>query len=272
MLNKISINTIIHDEAVQRDIAKFIDIVGYTPDLLNPKTFCEKLMIRKWTLRDPYIGYTADKIKVREMMMEEYLIDAWHTYKPRDIRVTEPCVIKMNNASGRNIFIRDPQKWTDRHIVQLEHWMKLPYGLKNGEWDACYSHIAPGILIETEFLPTPHDVYRIHMIHHEPVFIQVYGSTVNGRLHYQYVSSFDKEWSHLPVQFKGLPNPILPKPEKLQLMLSRAKLLTSRLEYARIDFYIIGDRLLFNEITHFPQSCKIKMEPVEFDHYLGGLL
>jgi len=59
------------------------------------------------------------------------------------------------------------------------------------------------------------------------------------------------------------------KPKFLKKALLIAEKLSEDFDFARIDLYIIGNRIYFGEITHYPLSGLKKITPTEFDFELG---
>ena len=48
---------------------------------------------------------------------------------------------------------------------------------------------------------------------------------------------------------------------KLKQMVKISKILSSKFEFARIDFYLVKNKIYFGEITFTPQAGKIKIYP-----------
>lgn len=237
-------------------------MVGYKPNLDNPKTFNEKLMVKKIYYPNPDEALYADKIKVRGLVSKKYLHQAEYSYEPR-FKITKPCIIKMNNASGRNKLILEPQE------INITRWFTQSYGVENYEWDAIYKYIKPGVLIETELLPFPHYVYRFWTFSGKIVFIQVYNDTIeNGLLLNNEITSYDTKWNKLPYLFKNKTNPDIPKPKHLDEMISFCQ--EYNFPFCRIDMFDYKKPIL-SEFTFYPQSAKVQMD-FNLDYQLGEYL
>ncbi len=245
---------------LQQELDRFHRIVGYYPNLKEPKTFNEKLMVKKIYHPDPKEAIYADKVKVRELIPQKYLHEAYSTYDPL-IPINKLCIVKMNNASGRNVFTSQS--------LDLTKWFTTPYGKFNYEFQAIYKYITPGALIETELLPMPHQIYRFWSIDGYIPIIQVYEDSITSpsRLVNTSVSCYNTKWEKLPYTFKNLPNPDVPVPKHLDEMLNFCS--NYRFPFVRIDFFD-ETRPVLNEFTFFPQSCKIQM-PQHLDRYLGEI-
>lgn len=250
------------------ELDRFYNVCGYHPDLENPKTFCEKLTWKKIFNPNPLEATWADKIKVRELIPKKYLHGAEYSYSP-NLTLDKPCILKMNNASGRNELVLNPPKYNQENITK---WFTQPYGLSNYEWDAIYKYIKPGVLIETELLSFPHFVYRYWMFKGECAFIQVYkDSIVDGKLVNDEITTYDTSWKKLPYLFKGKINPDVPKPKRLVTMNKLAQELSKPFPFVRVDLFNNDGKIVFNEATFYPQSCKVAM-PKKLDLELGEML
>ena len=80
------------------------DFIMFVVTILTWKTlkpFVKKLTWKKIFNPNPLEATWADKIKVRELIPKKYLHGAEYSYSP-NLTLDKPCILKMNNASGRN--------------------------------------------------------------------------------------------------------------------------------------------------------------------------
>ncbi len=210
-----------------------------------------------------FYGMLADKVAVRQYVGErvgtEALTELYGTWdNPDEIdydALPVPCVIKTNNSCATNIIIRNRQDLRPREINKtLNKWLHFPYGALTGQ--PHYSVIKPKILCE-EFLQQdpgsdelPYD-YKFFCFKGKPRFILFYsGRKANHHLTYNLV--YDTDWKLIPgVTNKPAPQEA-PRPATLERMLDMARKLSSGLPFARVDFYSIGERPVFGEITLTP--------------------
>lgn len=247
---------------MDKELERFKKMVGYKPNLDNPKTFNEKLMVKKIYNPNKDEALFADKVKVRELVPDIFLHKARYSYKP-EIEITEPCIIKMNNASGRNKLILNPIK------INITKWFNTPYGVENYEWDAIYKYITPAVLIETELLSFPHYVYRFFTFNGEIPLIQVYKDSIkNNILINNEITTYDIKWNKLPWIFKNKPNPDVPIPNHFDMMLDFVK--QYKFPFCRIDMFDCKKPIL-SEFTFYPQSAKVQMD-YKLDLLLGDYL
>lgn len=205
----------------------------------------------------------ADKVAVRGFVAgrvgEEALTKLYGVWeRPGDIdfgKLPVPCVIKTNNGCGTNIVIRTRQELDPEKIRKtLKRWLKFPYGQISGQ--PHYSAIKPLILAE-EYLEQnpgsdelPYD-YKFFCFNGEPRFILFYsGRKVNGHITYNQV--YDMNWNVIPDSVrKPVPTPV-ERPAGLEKMTRLARKLSRGFKVVRVDFYCIGDRPVFGEMTFSP--------------------
>ena len=61
----------------------------------------------------------------------------------------------------------------------------------------------------------------------------------------------------------------LKKPQNWEEMINYASILSSKFPYVRVDFYNIEGKIIFGELTFFPESGYYSFEPDKFDYVLG---
>ncbi len=85
---------------------------------------------------------------------------------------------------------------------------------------------------------------------------------------------FDPNWVHLAVQREKHPNSseAISPPKELDKMLELARILSKDIPFLRTDFYTIGGKVYFGELTFFPASGFEKFVPESFDKELGDWL
>ena len=88
-----------------------------------------------------------------------------------------------------------------------------------------------------------------------------------------HVTFYDREWGRMPFE-RHYPasKREIPKPEHYETMVALAEKLTSRLPFARIDFYEVSGAPYFGEITLYPGAGVEEFTPEEWDYTLGSWL
>ena len=264
---------------VENDLRKFESLLGYKCNLESPKSHNEKLMRKKYTDRNPLLQLTADKIKVREYVNEVlgdnnlFFQRIYEGYNLREAEkfLTNNCVIKMNNASGRNIFItkEEDKKNAIKKIID-NNWMNKSYGDKKGEW--CYQNIKPGIVIENIIFNKAHDNYRFLCFNGVIKFFHVHNYELkNGRHVKNYCTTYDDNFNFVDVIYKDLKNTKIEKNVFFEEMKTYSEKLSKPFDFVRVDFICDEEKIVFSELTHYPVSGKCKFNPISFDYKLGEL-
>lgn len=237
---------------------------GYKIDWKHPKDINEKI---QWLI---CFGDTsrwselADKYKVRKYVAEKgysnllpRLLGVWNN--ANDINFDElpqKCILKCNHDSGSYYKI-DKSKGFDREdvILNLNKHLKEKFGYRNCE--PHYNKIK-SLIIAEEYLESPKDIfssslvdYKVWCFNGKPYSVWVcYNRDHNGTD----VNLYDLDWNVHP-EYSVFTNyyrdgrGLVPRPKVLPLMLKAASDLSEGFPEARIDFYIIEDKLYFGEIT-----------------------
>ena len=238
---------------------------GHWPHLITPRDYSD------FVFRDNFYGnhnkhaFLADKLEVRKFVEEKglksiltNLYGYWDDASKIDFNtLPHQFAIKCNHSSGMNIIVKEKDELNeDKARRQLDQWMHQKHPVF---YERHYFEIKPMILCE-ELIPydangfLPMD-YKIHCANGKPIFIQCcLQRTLNSggkRLVY------NKDWQKLPYTNNDYhyTDIDLPKPANLQEMLDISEVLSSGLDYARIDLYDTDKgRVIFGEITLTPMG------------------
>ncbi len=237
------------------------------PSLKNPRTFNEKLNAYKLaTVGDPLMVQLADKIEVKSFVADrigaEHLIPTlWcgDTLPPREDRNwPRPYVIKSSHGSGHTIFVRDEDPDWDEIEATTDAWLRQKFGRYAYEWP--YLEMEPRLLIEpftSDGDEAPAD-YKFFCFDGEPKIIQI---DVDRYIDHRR-GFYDLDWQ--PVDL-GIDKPRPAKPVKaprhLSEMIRIAKELAKGIPFVRVDLYEVRDRILFGEMTFFPDGGMNKFNP-----------
>lgn len=247
---------------------------GRMPNFQHPTDFNERLMAlnlaayydkSQWPIR--ITG--ADKYAVRQFIKDkgfgDILNECYGVYDSFDAidfdKLPNQFVLKTTHGSGKNFICKDKTKLNIQELKALtKDWLKRDdFGLTTGEWH--YNLIEPRFIVE-KFLYTPgEDVslidYKFHCIHGK-----VYGEYVcYDRINIPGVHSvnydhYDADWNLtdgvLP-SFHSRQRPIT-KPKNFEEMKDIAEKLSEGLEYMRVDFYEVDDKIIFGELTFTPMG------------------
>lgn len=270
-----------HLNGFKKEKRIFLKRLHYPLDLRHPKTFNEKIIWKKVYDRNPLLPITADKYRVREYIRHvlgkkqaaNILIPLYATSTNPDTidfrALPESYIIKTNHASQTNIFVQKNGS-VDKNDIKdrLKKWLKKPYGLFNHEWS--YIDIKPMIIIEKLLTDNANRLpidFKFFIFHGKCHYIFVY----TNRKEKISCSIFDTAWQKQPIAWKDSVGPKVEKPDNLAEMIEIAETLSSPFDFVRVDLYSFEDNIYFSELTHYPASGHMEMQPREFDISLGKL-
>lgn len=259
--------------------AQFKQAHGRRLNFAAPATFNEKL---HWLIRhhrDPVMTQLADKYAVRDYVAarlgSSFLNDLYGVWDdptaiPFDA-LPESYVLKVNHGSGQNIFCRETARLNRPKIrAQLAQWLRRSEYWHSREW--AYKDIPPRILCERLLSDEQGNVpadYKIFCFNGQPGMIQV---DIDRFAEHQR-DLFDSEWQPLPFSLEYPPTgQAIPRPATLDVMLSAAKTLSQGFPFVRVDLYSIRDRVIFGEMTWYPEGGLGHFMPESADRALGDLL
>ena len=269
--------TIVSD--VSRINREFVRNFGHKPDLVNPKTFNEKMQWLKLNDRTPLHTKCADKFAVREYVKEKigekYLIPlVFHTKKLKDINPDNipdyPVIIKANHDSSGGSIITDKRN-TNWVVVRnkLYKSLHINYYTKYKEWQ--YKNIKPRIIVEKLLQhqdgSIPFD-YKMHYFNGELVFIHV-----DLDRHTNHTRNlYDTDWNFLDIKWIYNNGRQLDKPICFEEMKTVSKALAQDFCYTRVDLYTLNNKVYFGEITLHTGSGFEAFVPSEWDLKFGNML
>jgi hypothetical protein len=202
-------------------------------------------------------------------------------------------VVKVTHGSGGIIIVADgapsdsqlptnePVWWT-RHLIRpaaadrermvrlIDKWMRLRYDARPGrfpEW--CYRDIPPAVLIEELLLDDEGQLpcdYKFFVFDGVCRFVHVDSDRATGHKR----DVFTPDWTLVDV-LSNYPRSVVPpkRPRNLEQMIEVASALGQGIDFVRVDLYSIGDRVLFGELTNYPEGGRVIIEPASFDELWG---
>jgi|SRR5215472_5426297 len=258
---------------------QFKRVFGRRLNWNSPSSFNEKIHWIRRYYRHPIMTQLADKYGVREYVADKVgaqflkdLYGVWDYPAAVDFeRLPGSFVLKVTWGSGQSIFCRDRSTLDlAKTRLQLGEWMKRGYYWLFREW--AYKNITPRILCEeflldeTSRIPTD---YKFFCFNGEPLFIQV----VTNRFSNHRRHIFDLGWKHLPFNIGYSTNcDDIPKPSTLEAMISVGRTLSRGFPFVRVDLYSVGARVIFGEMTWYPDGGCLKFIPEVYDRILGEAL
>jgi hypothetical protein len=251
---------------------------GALPNLLNPRSFSEKIQYRKLFDHRPIFVQFADKLAVRDYVRDRVGDDVltklyYVSENPTDIPVAllpERFVVKPTHGCG---WIRIVHNKSTLDVAELADtcagWVAENFFYRAGEW--AYKNVKPRILFE-ELLDdgtgaVPYD-FKFFVFDGQVRFISVDIDRFGDHRRNMY----DTNWNKLNFGFQRASSDLpVPKPERLKEMIEYAELLSAGFDFLRIDLYWTGQRIVFGEITATPASGLEPFWPGGIDRRLGDL-
>ena len=252
-------------------IARYKERFNSTPpNLDNPVNFNEKLLkikLERYNY-DPLVCQCADKYAVREYVEQKglgrYLVPLIASYDSVNQinwnKLPKRFVIKWNFGCHLNLVCKDKRNFDVEYASkQLRKFKNSKYHLKYSELQYKIPNSSKKIIVE-EFLDngkgdSPED-FKIYCYNGEPKYILIcYERQESGLAKYFY---FDTDWNFMPFDLNNqtLPdNYIIPRPNNLSEMLEAASILSKGFPFVRVDFYIVGEKVYFGEMTFTPCAC-----------------
>ena len=252
---------------------------GKVLDIDNPKTLNEKIQWLKLYDSTEIKGRFSDKYEVREFVKEkigeEYLIPllgVWESFEEISFeKLPHKFVLKATHGSGWNVVVKDKNKIDIEKIRDKFHrWLGKNYAFMHG-LELHYKNIQPRIIAEQYMESDDNNLmdYKILCFNGEPKYIWV--DTDRYIDHKRDI--FDLNWRHENFII-GFPNSnkIIERPENLEEMISLARKLSSGFSFVRLDMYNINEKIYFGEMTFTSGSGIEKIQPEEYDIFLGQLI
>lgn len=255
--------------------------MGYRLNLKSPLTFSEKLQWLKLYNRKPEYTMMVDKYAVKDYVAsvigEEYIIPTLGVWdKPEDIeweKLPNQFVLKTTHGGGSSGVVICKAKSTfdkEKAINKLNHSLLHDIYRELKEWP--YKNVPKRIIAESYIAPDPllNDLpdYKFFCFNGEPKCCQV----VTGRNAETGFDFFDRDWNHMSFREprKYPLAKVEPKcPKQYNLMIEMARKLARGSYFSRIDFYNVGDKIYFGEITFYPTSGMGGFDPMEWDGVFG---
>jgi len=249
------------------------------PRLKNPRTFSEKIQYRKLHERNPRFCVLADKARVKEeiarIVGQRFIIPSlWSgpCLPPVEERIwPAPFVLKANNASKRNLFVRSEEE-KDWPMIEETCRQWLSTGVANFWQENWYNEIERQIVVEPmlgDRSPGASLVdYQFFVFGGRAEYVQV---DIGENGHYKR-TLFDRNWTRQPFGLKfQIETREIERPPHFTEMLKAAEKIASEFSFARVDFYDFESGPKFGEVTFAPSSGYSPFHPSSYDRVFGDL-
>lgn len=264
-------------------IKDFESRFGYSPNLMEPSTFNEKLLLKRIDKIGNNHSFYADKLGVRKYVSEtigdSYLIPLIDTVKVGEdfipSKYDTSIIAKASHASSLNQIIINPKNFDEKRANFLfKKWLNRDYQYYWGEW--YYSEIVPCIVIEKLLVDdkgsVPND-YKFHVFYDDAGEPKIYIQVDIARFTEHKRNFYDVDWNQLELEFeydKSMTS--IEKPYNLDEMIDVVRKLSKPFQYSRIDLYDFDGRVYFGEITFIPEAGRGRFNNIEIDKKWGKML
>ena len=253
--------------------------LGYDLDLIEPKTYNEKLQWLKLYDRNPNYSMLVDKYEVKKYVSSvigsEYIIPTIGVWKRfEDIcfaELPDQFVLKCTHDSHGMVICTDKKALDIRDTKKnLEKAMHRNYFWYGREWP--YKNVEPRIIAEKYMEDTKTHELRDYKFFCfggivKAMFVASDRQKANEETKFDF---YDTSFKHLDL-INGHPNArIAPdKPENFDKMICLAEKLSEGIPHVRVDFYEVDGRVFFGEMTFFHWSGFTPFKPFEWDVQFG---
>jgi hypothetical protein len=253
---------------------------GRPPDFRSPKIFDEKILWYNLYYKNPIMTIVADKYAVRGYLEKKgfgwllnKLYGVYDTAEEIDLdRLPEQFVIKATHGSSMNIICRDKKELDWGKCQQsMRKWLQSNYFNHRREW--AYKNIKPRLIcekyLENEEYRELLD-YKFYCYNNRPAVVFV----CTGRYGADGVkyNAYDMDWKRIQL-CKGKPSSALKveRPSSFVAMIDVARELCKGFPFVRVDLYSIREKLIFGELTFYPDAGLCPFTPLEYNNFFGDL-
>lgn len=263
---------------------RFKEAMGYKLNLINPKTFNEKIQWYKLYYENEEIPRITDKYKFKSFVAEKLgtdqytipLLGHWYTIDEMRLdweKLPEEFVLKCNlSYNGNNMKFISNKSEVDlsKLLTEVKTWLDP----RNTMMNTCccrFNNSIPCILAE-QYLKqdghTPND-YKFFCFDGVPYY--VYVATAHFDKGMSAISFYDLNWNMMDVKYADYLSVKVEKPEQFDKMLEIARKLSKGFPFVRVDFFNVAGRVYLSELTFDSGDGHRKFDPSSFDEEMGKL-
>lgn len=246
------------------------------PDYGHPRTLQEHIQAYLLRCRDPALATLADKVAMRDYVERTLgpgytvpLLGAWsHQDEVPLARLPYPLVLKPSHLSGRVLLVAEHRAADEARLRErMRGWLRRDHSRSNREW--FYAHIARRViaepLLQDDSGNVPADI-KAYVIGGLVRYFQVDG----GRFTRPTRNLYGPDWQLLPARTTLPRHRADAPPAELPALIEMAEQLAAPVEFMRVDFYVIGTRVLVGELTHSPGAGLGRYYPPQFSEQLAA--
>lgn len=254
-----------------------------TGEFLNLKTpvkFNEKIQWLKINDRRHVYTQMVDKYEAKNYVAKQIgstviipTIDIWDNFKDINFdELPEQFVLKTTHDSG-GVYVCKNKSSLNIDLCEniLNTSLGRNYYYHGREWP--YKGIKPRIIAEEYLVDETNEQlkdYKIFTFNGEPKIIQVdYDRHITHKR-----NLYDLDWTYIDgsIGFPTDPSYTISKPIMLDLMLEYSKKLSKNIPHLRVDFYSVGTKIYFGELSFYHGSGFEKFSPESLGEQFGEWL
>lgn len=247
-------------------------------NLENPELYNEKVQDYKLHYHNHILKQLVDKYDVRRFVEDkiggDYLTKLYGVYNTVDEipfeKLPSKFVMKLTNGSGFNYICIDKNEKEIKKIKsRFKKWMRLDFYMLGREW--AYKDVPNRIVCE-EFLESDSSYglndYKVFCFDGKAKLIQVDFDRFKDHKRNLYTP----DWTFIDekVAYENDPMAEIERPENLEEMVECAQKLAEGFPQVRVDFYSIGNRLVFGEMTFYHGAGYLHFDNEDFERKLGS--
>lgn len=253
-------------------------VLGYWPQIRNPRSFNEKICHRKYCTDDPRYAIVEDKWSVRKYVRDRVgdgiLNDVYYeTSRPTEIPfrdLPESFVLKPAHGAGWIEFVENKQDRNPDELVRIcQNWLHRKYSRFRGEY--WHRNIPRRVLVE-RYLKNEDDRvpldYKFYVFHGRSEFIQINIDRFTNHT----IQFYNRDWSPAGFRKTYPPGRDIPPPEPYGDMIEIVETLAADFDFMRVDLYNPrGTEIVFGEMTPAVGAGRGRFYPMEADFETGKL-
>ena len=255
-------------------------VLGQWMNLDQPRTFNEKISWLKihHFPSNPLVVRCADKYSVRDYICQKGfghllvpLLGAWDSVDEIAWeQLPNAFVLKCNHGCAYNIVCHDKEKFDiPKAKRQLSGWMKEDFGVFNIE--PHYSKIKRKKILCEEFLGDKITDYKFFCFNGKPKYLYVSSDLIHDRE--AQIGFFHLDGTKMDMKrddYADIPSVSLGGGHKDMIDISTR--LSGDFVFVRVDFFVVGDRFYFAELTFTPSAGMMPFNPERYDWEWGEML
>ncbi len=246
------------------------------PRFDRPRDLQEHIQAYVLRTRDPALVMLADKLAVREhiarMLGDEYnvpLIGSWaHEDEVPLATLPYPVVLKPAHLSGKVLILSAYRSADEADLrAKLRAWLRREHSRLSREW--FYAQVPRRIVAEPLLRDAAGGVpadFKTYVVGGRVRFFQV----DHGRFGRATRNLYGLDWSLLPARTILPRHPAEPPPHDLPRLIELAERVAAPFEFMRVDFYVLGERVLVGELTSSPAAGFGRYYPASFSEKMAA--